>query len=734
MAAPRSTKSTGGRVSREWDGRITEWYINDTRGLEHGYTVASRPMEAREPLTLDLSIRGGLRPMVSGDGRHVVFTDAQGGSILHYNNLTVLDASGATVPARWYPLGDQALRLRVDDSVASYPLTIDPVAQQAYVKASNPGLDDEFGGAVALSGNTLVVAARFEDSAATGVNGNPFDNSASGSGAVYVFAKQAGTWVQEAYLKASNAQAGDLFGTSVAISGDTIVVGAHVEDSNATGIGGNQANNTVADSGAVYVFVRNAGAWSQQAYIKASNTGAGDNFGLSVAISGDTMVVGAPFEDSNAAGVNGDQNNESGQNFGAAYVFVRNGAVWSQQAYLKASNPGGAVAGDNFGHAVSISADTILVGAYAEDSNATGVNGDQNNNTAVDSGAAYVFVRNGGIWSQQAYLKASNTGSNDFFGWAVAVSGDTIAVGAYSEDSNSTGINGAQNNNLASGSGAVYLFQRVAGLWSQEAYVKASNTGSNDQFGRNLALSGEILAVGARSEDSNASGIGGDPLNNSSTDSGATYVLRRAGGVWSQIAYLKASNSESFDQFGWAVGVSGALVVSTSVFEASNSSGINGNQSNNSLASGAAYLFDLDLDLGTVSYGTGTPGCAGTHELGVTHAPMLNSPQFEISCNNAPPSSLGLGIIANAQDLAGSDPFFIGVLLHVDLFAATETTTLDFLSDASGNAVAAVPIPNASALVGDTYYAMALWVWTSCSLPPYNLSTSKGLALTVLTP
>jgi hypothetical protein len=164
--------------------------------------------------------------------------------------------------------------------------------------------------------------------------------------------------------------------------------------------------------------VRNGTTWTQQAYLKASNTGAGDYFGFSVSISGDTIVVGARWEDSNATGVNGDQNNNGATNSGAAYVFVRNGTSWTQQAYLKASNT---QANDSFGEKVYISGDTIVVGALGEDSNATEVNGDQNNDGAIDSGAVYVFARHGTTWIQVAYLKVRSVESPAQFGYALAV-------------------------------------------------------------------------------------------------------------------------------------------------------------------------------------------------------------------------------------------------------------------------------------------------------------------------
>jgi hypothetical protein len=173
-----------------------------------------------------------------------------------------------------------------------------------------------------MFGDTLVVGAPSEASNATRVNGDETDNSAGTSGAAYVFTRTGGVWSQQAYLKASNAEAFDSFGRSVSIFGDTIVVGAGWENSNATGANGNDANNSAKESGAAYVFTRTGGVWSQQAYLKASNTTAFDYFGeSSVSMSGDTVVAGAMFEDSNATGVNGNQADNSGGQSGAAYVY-----------------------------------------------------------------------------------------------------------------------------------------------------------------------------------------------------------------------------------------------------------------------------------------------------------------------------------------------------------------------------------------------------------------------------
>ncbi len=596
------------RLTYDWDEGLLEWFVNDRRGLEHGFTLANRPPGAGDPqmregewLELRLVVRGGLRAQGHAGGRGVSFVNEQGHTVVNYAGLKVWDADHRQLPARIHA-DAKGLRLTVDERRARYPLTIDPIAQQAYLKASNtqmpgPGLSggDGFGRSVAVSGDTVVVGAVGEDSNATGVNGNQSDNSANGSGAAYVFVKGAGgIWSQQAYLKASNSDAHYVFGRSVAVSGDTVVVGAYGEDSNATGVDGNEFDSSADYSGAAYVFVRDGGGvWSQQAYLKASNTDEDDVFGFSVAVSGDTVVVGALQEDSNATGAGGNQADNSAIESGAAYVFVRDGGgVWSQQAYLKASNTD---ARDEFGFSVGVSGDTVVVGALQEDSNATGVDGDQAGFSAQDSGAAYVFVRDGGgIWSQQAYLKASNTDRNDGFGLSVAVSGDTLVVGASGESSNATGVNGNQADNSALSSGAAYVFVRDGGnVWSQQAYLKASNTDAIDRFGTKVAVSGDTLVAGAWGESSNATGVGGNQADNSASQAGAAYVfVRDGGGVWSQQAYLKASNTDASDRLGLSVAVSGNTVVVGAYWEDSNATGVDGDQADNSFSdSGAAYVF-----------------------------------------------------------------------------------------------------------------------------------------------
>ena len=277
-------------------------------------------------------------------------------------------------------------------------------------------------------------------------------------------------WSLQATLKSSTLDAADNLGSALAMDGDTLVVGVRRESSLQRGItngSGASSNNSSTGSGAVFVFVRAGGLWVQQAYLKASNADNSDAFGASVAISGDTIVVGARGEDSAQNTVtNGGSASEDNTAFesGAAYVFVRSGINWTQQAILKASNNR---ANLGFGEHVSISGDTIVVGAPSEDSSqatigaGTGASGDV---SAPDAGAAYVFVRSGGNWAQQAYLKANNAGSSDFFGSAVALSGHLGAVGAPLEDGALAGIVNDSTpvaGNGATDAGAVYTFQRL---------------------------------------------------------------------------------------------------------------------------------------------------------------------------------------------------------------------------------------------------------------------------------
>jgi hypothetical protein len=470
-----------------------------------------------------------------------------------------------------------------------------PWLQEAYVKASNTDAGDEFGSenwgaygstllnpgrGVAVSGNTVVIGANQEDGSGTGID--PSDNdSASNAGAVYVFVRDGGTWSQQAYIKASNAEAGDQFGYSVDIDGDTLVVGAIGEASNATGVGGNQAANVSTGAGAAYVFVRSGSTWTQQEYIKATNTGSDDKFGSNIAISGDTLAVSAIAEDGSGTGID-PANNNSASNSGAVYIYVRSGSTWTVQATIKAHNTGSS---DSFGAALDLDSDTLVVGAPLESGSGTGID-PSDNNSATNAGAAYVFTRSGSTWSQQAYVKAHNTGASDGFGGCVAISGDTLLVGAPFEDGSGNGIDPSDNNS-SSARGAAYVFTRSGSTWSQQAYVKSPAPslyfgGAGENFGCSCALDGDTAAIGSMY------------FADSSSTQGVVYVLTRSGGTWTHEAQNKAYRTGFGygDEYARSCAIDSDIIVIGAPTEDSNATGINGDPSDNSAAnSGAAYIF-----------------------------------------------------------------------------------------------------------------------------------------------
>jgi hypothetical protein len=524
-----------------------------------------------------------------------------------------------------------------------------------YLKASNSQPSAFFGGAIAVSGNTLAIGAHDESSSAKGVNGDQSDASAPGAGAVYVFTRTGATWAQQAYIKASNTRiAGGssnnaLFGAAVALSGDTLVVGAPQEKGTATGVGGDQSQlDGNVESGAAYVFTRTGSTWSQQAYLKPSNNGIGQGaFGGAVSIAGATLAIGARLESSCASGVDGAQTLLLGglpgcPNAGAVYVFTRAGTTWSQQAYLKASNARGGQGELRalFGTSVALFDDRLAVGSSGESSHARGIDGDQSSTASASSGAVYVFVRSGASWTQEAYIKASNTLADATtptpsnlprayarFGTSVSLSADTLAVSAPGETSKSLGVGSDPFDDSLNNAGAVFVFRRAGKTWSQEAYVKATNNGwmvGSDtpvpgpgdwtggphfggagiaELGRGLALDGDTLAVGAFYESSGASGIsktapavvppGTGPPQGSIAGAGAVYLFRRTGIVWKPREYVKSSLPRSSTWFGGTVALDsdGRLFVGAEG-ESSNAIGVNGDQTDPSMPyAGAVYVY-----------------------------------------------------------------------------------------------------------------------------------------------
>ena len=405
-------------------GALTEWYVNGPLGLQQGFTVAAPPARLREsamprqarhgpdhaPLTLVLNLpAGGGHSQVDANRTGLSLMTDKNEPALRYSGLTALDADGRRLPA-WLETRRHDLLLRVDDTGARYPLVIDPFVQQAKLTAVDGAAYDYFGRAVALSsdGDTAIVGAYEAD-----VGGN------ANRGAAYVFTRSGVTWSEQEKLIAADGAMNDYFGRAVALSsdGDTAIVGAYAAD-----VGTNL------NQGAAYVFTRSGAVWTQQEKLTAADGAANDEFGISVALNsdGDTACAGAYQTD-----VGGNANQ------GAAYMFTRSGVAWSEQEKLIAAD---GAAYDYFGRAVALSSDgdTAIAGAYEAD-----VGGNANR------GAAYVFTRSGVVWSEQKKLIATGGAVNDYFGRAVALSGDgnTVIAGAYQAD-----VSGNVNQ------GAAYVF------------------------------------------------------------------------------------------------------------------------------------------------------------------------------------------------------------------------------------------------------------------------------------
>jgi hypothetical protein len=469
-------------------GALTEWYRNTAVGVEQGFTIHRAPRGVG-PLVMQLDLSTDLEGMLDTDGRGLSFT-ASGGQTLHYDHLRAWDASGAQLAASLRYLPGQVM-VQVNDLGATYPITVDPlvyVEQKVFASAEEY---DQFGFAVALSGdgNTALVGAQAEDVAAK-----------SDQGAAYVFVRSGTTWTQQAQLLASDGEAWDYFGWSVALSsdGNTALVGARVDDV------------TYNAQGSAYVFTRSGTIWSQQQKLTASDGAAGDQFGYAVALSGDSAMVGAPYD---KVGANSWQ--------GSAYVFTRSGATWTQQVKLTAAD---GAAYDSFGRAVALDGDTALVGADVDD---VGAN--------IDQGSATVFTRSGVTWSQQAQLTASDGAAEDRFGCAVALSGGTALIGACVDD---VGANVDQ--------GSATVFTRSGVTWSQQQKLTASDGAAYDQFGHAVALAGDTALVGVFYDEVGAN-----------YDQGSAIVFVRSGMTWSLQQKLTAADGAAGDYFGYTVALSG---------------------------------------------------------------------------------------------------------------------------------------------------------------------------------
>ena len=400
------------------------------------------------------------------------------------------DGSGTTVDGFSYEVTDGQ-----GTGVATVTIfRLDPYNQQAKITAEESGGGGRLGFSSAIDGNTAAVGTMFK-------------------GLVVVFQRVGNNWVQQAQLRAPD-RAPNNFGYSLGISGDTLVVGAFADDDKGT------------DAGAAYVFVRTGGTWVFQAKLLPSDDTGGQWMGWSVAISGNTIVAGAHFD------------SERDFAAGAAHVFGRNGIAWTHQAKLLASDAGRY---HSFGFSVDIHGDTALIGARGVE------NG---------TGAAYVFVRSAGRWEEQQRLGASDATQKGLFGAAVAVDGDIAVIGARREISSDVQ------------SVSAYVFRQKSGTWTQQQILRAGNPEEPAHFGRFVAVGEGKIVLGS-------AGAGDRGIN-----SGAAYVFVGGGGKWNLQQRLTAADGDDGDLFGSSVAVSGSTILVGATFDEVNFDG------------GSAYVFD----------------------------------------------------------------------------------------------------------------------------------------------
>jgi hypothetical protein len=372
------------------------------------------------------------------------------------------------------------------------------------IEPSDPETNDEFGWSLGVANDLLIGGAPLADDA----GGN--------SGTAYLFQWDGRAWRELAKLVADDGREGDWFGKSVAVAGDSAVVGANLVD------GPLRGEFFDDDTGAAYVFVRVDGdegeRWQQQAKLRASEQIEFAEFGFAVAIEGDTIAVAAWHDPAVAVGG------------GAVYVFRRTGTVWREEAQLLPSE--GAIA-DEFGIDIALNGDTILVGAHRDDG------------IAPDAGAAYVFRRVGDRWVEEAILRSPSSVEFDEFGWSVGLDGDTAIIGAPFHDGES-----------AEG-GTAYIFEREGGRWSEAQRLVPSDPLLGAWFGRAVAIAGGYALVGAPRYDR----ITLDGIPNELFNIGASYLFQRQATGWVQIAQLTANDAGEGDDFGWTVAMTPQLAL-----------------------------------------------------------------------------------------------------------------------------------------------------------------------------
>lgn len=416
----------------------------------------------------------------------LVASDGQGGDF--FGNSVELEGNTAIIGA----FGDDFFSGIDRGSVYIFEYT-GMIWQQQQKLLDYDGSDgDVFGSSLALHEDSLIVGAYFAE-----VNGS------AGQGAAYVYHHNGLNWVQKQKFVAYDGNINDMFGISVALDEDTVVIGAWRAESNG-----------IHDTGKVYVSNRGSVQWPISGSHTANDGSLEDQYGISLVFDGETAVAGATGAD-----IGGNINQ------GAAYVFIRNGPIWVQQQKLVAAD---GAAGDTFGASVAIDGDTILIGASMADVNGNG-----------EQGAAYLFHKIGNNWAQQQKLVASDGDSDHGFGHAVALSGDTAVVGALWAE-----VDGREKQ------GAVYIFKQNGTVWNKTQKLVAADGAEGDYFGSVLVLDQEKLIIGAE-----RAFIDGHEAQ------GAVYVFQNDEANWTQVQKLTANDGLAGDLFGQAVGLDDSKIL-----------------------------------------------------------------------------------------------------------------------------------------------------------------------------
>lgn len=412
--------------------------------------------------------------------------------------------------------------------LTAFPPDVSAQCQLQKITAADGGQLDLFGNAVAIDGDTALIGAWSDDACPGDIHCN--------SGSAYVFEKVAGFWTQTAKLTATDGVRGDFFGVSVAVSGDTVIIGANGDDDICP-------IDTLCESGSAYVFEKVAGVWTQTTKLTAADGAADDEFGISVAVSGDTAVIGAVYDD------------DQGNNSGSAYVFEKIAGIWTNTTKLTASN---GTSHDFFGISVAVSGDTALIGA-----------------SNSDPGSAYVFEKITGIWTQKSIFAGDR---GDEFGISVSLSDDIAVIGAWFDNDACPDIL-----EVDCKSGSASVFEKISGVWRRTSKLTATDGRKREFFGISVAVSGDTAIIGAFHDDDACPG-------DSRCESGSAYIFKKFSGVWTQTAKITADDEASHDEFGSSVAISGDMTL----IGASRNDDVCPN--NSACNSGSAYFFALGPD------------------------------------------------------------------------------------------------------------------------------------------